>query len=345
MSRLARRHTPACCLALLALLLLSGVAAVGLGPVSIPFGQVWQVILHRLTGLGSVEQIPQGVQNIIWDLRLPRVLAGMAVGCALTLSGVGMQALTRNPLADPYLLGVSSGASLGAVCAMLLPQAGRLSISGGSFLGAVAAIALVYGVARGGGEVTPIRLVLVGMAVSSLMSAATNYLVYTAPDDAAVREATFWMLGGLGSVKWEQLPALLLSCLLALVLFFLLARPLNAMAMGSRSAATLGVEVGRISRILVLSTALVTACAVSVSGCIGFVGLVVPHLVRALSGADHRRLVPLSALFGALFLLWADVGARLLAAPAEIPVGILTAALGAPVFLWMVQVRRYSFSG
>lgn len=163
-------------------------------------------------GLGdwiSLEGIRDSTQNIVWHLRAPRVLLGMLVGAALTLSGVGMQAFTRNPLAEPYVLGISSGASLGAVLAMLvgvwLPM-GRLSVPAGAFVGALVSILLVYGLSRSGGAVTPVRLILVGVAVSAMFQAFTNYLVYTAPDDAAVREATFWMLGGLGSAKWEDLP-------------------------------------------------------------------------------------------------------------------------------------------
>ena len=217
--RAVRAHTGLACLALLAVLMLSVVLGISLGPVTIPFPEVWRVMLHRLLtplGLGdwiSLEGIRDSTQNIVWHLRAPRVLLGMLVGAALTLSGVGMQAFTRNPLAEPYVLGISSGASLGAVLAMLvgvwLPM-GRLSVPAGAFVGALVSILLVYGLSRSGGAVTPVRLILVGVAVSAMFQAFTNYLVYTAPDDAAVREATFWMLGGLGSAKWEDLPLLAL---------------------------------------------------------------------------------------------------------------------------------------
>ena len=319
---------------------------------TIPFPEVWRVMLHRLLtplGLGdwiSLEGIRDSIQNIVWHLRAPRVLLGMLVGAALTLSGVGMQAFTRTPLAEPYVLGISSGASLGAVLAMLvgvwLPM-GRLSVPAGAFVGALVSILLVYGLSRSGGAVTPVRLILVGVAVSAMFQAFTNYLVYTAPDDAAVREATFWMLGGLGSAKWEDLPLLALILPPLFLVLMALARPLNAMLMGDSSAVTLGVDLDRVRGVLILSSALLTASAVAVSGCIGFVGLVIPHLVRSVVGADHRRLIPLSALCGAVFMIWMDVGARLAVRPEEIPVGIITAFIGAPLFLWMIRVRRYEF--
>ena len=233
-----------------------------------------------------------------------------------------------------------------AVLAMLvgvwLPM-GRLSVPAGAFVGALVSILLVYGLSRSGGAVTPVRLILVGVAVSAMFQAFTNYLVYTAPDDAAVREATFWMLGGLGSAKWEDLPLLALILPPLFLVLMALARPLNAMLMGDSSAVTLGVDLDRVRGVLILSSALLTASAVAVSGCIGFVGLVIPHLVRSVVGADHRRLIPLSALCGAVFMIWMDVGARLAVRPEEIPVGIITAFIGAPLFLWMIRVRRYEF--
>lgn len=348
---LMKRHTPALCCLLAALLLLSLVGAMGLGPVSIPFPQVWQVVLGRLAGLVTGREVLLEVrlstQNIVWFLRAPRVLLGALVGAALALAGVGMQAFTRNPLAEPYVLGISSGASLGAVLAMLaglsLPGLGRLSVPAGAFAGALVSILLVCLLSNSPNALSPVRMVLAGAAVSAMLQACTNYLVYTAPDDAAVREAAFWMLGGLGSAQWQDIPLLL--CLLppAGAVMLALAKPLNAMLMGEESAVTLGVDVKLVRGVLIVVTALLTASSVAVSGCIGFIGLVIPHLIRSAVGPDHRRLIPLSVLTGALFLVWADVGARMLKPPAELPVGILTALVGAPLFLWMIRVRRYAF--
>ena len=351
--RAVKAHTPLTCLVLAGILVVSIVFGVALGSVTIPFVDVWRIMLRNLLGLfGRADlidlgEIRESTQNIVWFLRAPRVLLGLLVGAALTLSGVGMQAFTKNPLAEPYVLGISSGASLGAVLAMLvgvyLPFGGKLSISTGAFLGSLFSIVLVYTLAKSRDGITPIRLVLVGVAISSLCSACTNYIVYTAPHEAAVREATFWMLGGFGSAGWEDLPALSLLILPCVVAMCAMAKPLNAMMMGDSSAVTLGVNLNLVRKVLIVITALLTSTAVAVSGCIGFVGLVIPHLVRAVVGPDHKRLVPLSTLCGAIFMIWVDVGARLLHPPTEIPVGILTAFMGAPLFLWMIKVRRYEF--
>ena len=349
---LVKRHTLASCLVLLGLLVVSVILGIGLGPVSIRFSDVYRVMFHRLSGIftgqtAPLESIRESTQNIVWFLRAPRVLLGALIGAALTLSGVGMQAFTKNPLAEPYVLGISSGASLGAVLAMLLgvsvPVLGKLSVSMGAFAGALVSILLVYLLAKSRGSVTPIRLILVGVAVSAMFQAFTNYIVYTAPDDAAVREATFWMLGGLGSAEWEDLPLLLCLVPPAFLLMLALSKSLNAMMMGDSSAITLGVNLNVVHNLLIVITALLTASSVAVSGCIGFVGLVIPHLVRSVVGPDHRKLIPISMLTGAIFLIWVDVGARMIKPPAELPIGILTAFLGAPLFLWMIRVRRYEF--
>ena len=349
---LVKRHTLASCLVLLGLLVVSVILGIGLGPVSIRFSDVYRVMFHRLSGIftgqtAPLESIRESTQNIVWFLRAPRVLLGALIGAALTLSGVGMQAFTKNPLAEPYVLGISSGASLGAVLAMLLgvsvPVLGKLSVSMGAFAGALVSILLVYLLAKSRGSVTPIRLILVGVAVSAMFQAFTNYIVYTAPDDAAVREATFGMLGGIGSAEWEDLPLLLCLVPPAFLLMLALSKSLNAMMMGDSSAITLGVNLNVVRNLLIVITALLTASSVAVSGCIGFVGLVIPHLVRSVVGPDHRKLIPISMLTGAIFLIWVDVGARMIKPPAELPIGILTAFLGAPLFLWMIRVRRYEF--
>lgn len=342
----------AACLILIGLLIFSIILGIGLGPVSISFSEVYQVMFHRLSGIltgqvGLVPDIRESTQNIVWFLRAPRVLLGGLIGAALTLSGIGMQAFTKNPLAEPYVLGISSGASFGAVLAMLLgvsvPLLGKLSVSMGAFVGALVSILLVYLLAKSRGSVAPIRLILVGVAVSAMFQAFTNYIVYTAPDDAAVREATFWMLGGLGSAQWEDLPLLLCLTPPAFLLMLALSKSLNAMMMGDSSAITLGVNLTVVRNLLIVVTALLTASSVAVSGCIGFVGLVIPHLIRSVVGPDHRKLVPISSLTGAIFLIWVDVAARMIKPPAELPIGILTAFLGAPLFLWMIRVRRYEF--
>lgn len=351
--KFVKKHTGICSGILIVVLLCSVVLGVGLGPVRIPFTDVWKIIFHNLLGfvgagdVVSLEGIRESTGNIVWFLRLPRVILGGLVGASLTLAGVGMQAFTKNPLADPYVLGISSGASLGAVLVMVaglnVPFAAAVGIPLGAFLGALLSMVLVYILAAGGNTVTPVRLVLVGVAVSAMFGAFTNYIVYTAPDDASVREATFWMLGGFGSAKWSDVPILAIFILPAFFILLYFSKSLNAMLMGEHSAITLGVDLNLVRRVLIVVTAILTASSVAVSGCIGFVGLVIPHLVRSVVGADHRKLLPIATLCGAVFMIWVDVGARMIHPPTEIPVGILTAFMGAPLFLWMVKVRRYEF--
>lgn len=344
---LQKRHTLLLCGALLLLLLLSLVFSVSIGSADISLLDVWRIIFSRINRRIDVRDLKPGIQNIVIYLRIPRALLSMVVGASLTLSGIAMQAFTKNPLSDPYVLGISSGASVGAVLsivsAVTLPWGVRLSIPAGAFFGAVASILLVCTLSRASGEITPMRLILVGVAVSSICSAITNFIVYTAPQDAQVREASFWMLGGLGAATWEMLPIPSLVLLPSFLALLFLARPLNAMMMGDDAAMTLGVNVERVRRLLLLLSALLTASSVMASGCIGFIGLIVPHLVRSVTGADHTRLIPTACLFGSLFMVWSDVGARLICAPAELPVGILTALIGGPLFLWMIHTRQYYY--
>ena len=264
---------------LIVLLLIAFVTTISvtLGAIHVSPDEILKIIVNKASGSDLFPVTwEQKTENIIWNIRFPRVIMAFIVGAGLSLCGVLMQALTKNPLADPYVLGISSGASLGAVLAMLLgvslPVLGRLSVSAGAFAGALVSILLVYLLARTRNAVTPIRLILVGVAVSAMFQAFTNYIVYTAPDDAAVREATFWMLGGLGSAEWADVPLLAGLVPPALLLMLALAKPLNAMMMGDSSAVTLGVNLTVVRNVLIGVTALLTASSVAVSGCIGFVG-------------------------------------------------------------------------
>lgn len=332
---------------LLLVLLISLVMCVSIGSAEISFIDVWRIIFSRINQRIDVSDIRPGIQNIVIYLRIPRALLGMVVGASLAVSGIAMQAFTKNPLSEPYVLGISSGASVGAVLsivsALVLPWGTRLTIPVGSFCGAMASILIVCTLSGTSGEITPMRLILVGVAVSAICSAVTDFIVYTAPQDAQVREATFWMLGGLGNASWRELPIPSLALVPSMMVMIFLARPLNAMMMGDDAAITLGVNIERVRMILIVLTALLTACSVMVSGCIGFIGLIVPHLVRSIVGADHVKLIPVSCIFGGLFMLWADAAARVVCAPAELPVGILTAMIGGPLFLWMIHTRKYSF--
>lgn len=346
MKTFVKEHTKIVNLILLIILLISIVLCISIGPVNIKFTDVWRVIFYKIFSFGQIDHISVNTQNIIWHLRAPRVFLGIMAGASLALSGVAMQAFTRNPLADPYILGISSGASFGAVIAMatnLFFVFGQYKVQTGAFLGALISMIMVYSLSYSGKTVTPIRLVLVGIAVSAMFSAFTSFTVYNAPDDAKIREATFWMLGGVAGVKWGQILPLALVIVPSVIIMYYFSKPLNAMMMGDNTAITLGIDIMSVRKSLIVITALLTGVTVSVSGSIGFVGLVIPHIVRLISGADHQKVIPLAALTGSIYLVWMDVAARMLDMPKEIPLGILTSMFGAPLFLWMIRAGKYTF--
>ncbi|MFF5208362.1 FecCD family ABC transporter permease [Streptosporangium sp. NPDC000396] len=316
--------------------------AVSLGPLDIPFSTVWGIVAHRLFGLGDPAGWPINEEIIVWQVRLPRALLALVVGAGLGVVGAVVQALVRNPLADPYLLGISSGASLGAVTIIVYGGAGALlglGLPTAAFLGALVAFVAVWAIARRGGGFAPMRLVLGGVAVGHLLSGLTSYVILQADDQQQTNGVLFWMLGSLGGAEWRLLPVPATGLLLGLVLLLARARALNALLVGDETAASLGIDVARLRRELFVVTSAMTALMVSVSGAIGFVGLMVPHVVRLLAGAEHRRLLPLSALAGALLLVVVDIVARTALEPEEIPIGVVTALLGAPLFLYLLDRR------
>nr|WP_307807544.1 putative F420-0 ABC transporter permease subunit [Naasia sp. SYSU D00948] len=321
---------------LLVLLAASVAAAVTIGPADIRVSEVWRSIAAHL-GLG-VSPLSPLRDGIVWELRLPRILTAAAVGAGLALAGVVMQALTRNSLADPYLLGLSSGASLGAVAVVLLGVGVLLPVA--AFAGAMAALVATLALARAGGALTPARTVLAGVAVSSLAGAVTSLVIFWTATGDSYREILGWLLGSLAGARWPAV-AVAGGALLAVgIPLLLVARILDAFAFGDTSAAALGVPVSAVRWTLLGATALLTGALVSVSGSIGFVGLVLPHAVRLVTGPGHRALLPLAALSGAVFLVWADTAARSLFDPRELPVGVVTAILGAPVFALLLIRRR-----
>ena len=316
--------------------MLSITLAVTIGPAEIRFDEVWASIASHL-GLGTT---PLTVlrDGIVWELRMPRVLTAACVGAGLALSGAVMQALTRNPLADPYLLGLSSGASLGAVSVILLGISVLLPVA--AFLGALLALAVTLLLASALGRITPTRTVLAGLAVSSLAGAITSFVIFWTVTGDSYREILSWLLGSLSGARW---PAVLIAGTAIIVIgipVMATGRLLDSFAFGDTSAAALGVNVSGTRWALLGATALLTGAMVSVSGSIGFVGLILPHAVRLLVGPGHRALLPLSALVGAIFLVWADTIARTIFDPRELPVGIVTALIGAPVFAFLLARRR-----
>lgn len=296
---------------------------------------------HLLTGAPYPQD---GLHQIVLNLRLPRVVLAALVGVCLALSGAIMQALFQNPMADPYLVGVSAGAGLGAVVAIMLavPLA-FLGLSGLpllAFAGALLVVFVVYVLARRGGRIQTGTLLLTGIAVGSLVSAVTSFLMMVMQQD--LRQVLFWLLGGLSGRGWSQVWIILPQAALGLGIALVLSRPLNMLLLGDEAAASLGMNTHATKRLLLGLASLLAAGAVAVSGIIGFVGLIVPHITRLLVGPDHRRLLPVCAVSGALLMVLADIGARMLLAPTELPIGIITAALGCPFFLYLLhhQGRR-----
>ncbi|RPF20622.1 FecCD family ABC transporter permease [Myceligenerans xiligouense] len=272
----------------------------------------------------------------VWQFRMPRALLAALAGAALSLAGAHLQAVVRNPLAEPAILGVSSGASVGAVAVVVLGTASTVSISTAAFLAATAATALVFLVAQKNGRIAPARLILCGVALGIFFSAITSYLTLTT-EAQNVFSVMFFLLGSVSAATMTSLVAPAAALAIGLVVTAVVVRGMNAMSVGDDAAVALGTDVNRLRVVLLLTAALLTGVVVSVAGGIGFVGLVVPHVARLLVGADHRRMIPLAVTGGALFLATADLLARTVSAPAEVPIGIVTAIVGAPFFLWLMR--------
>ena len=336
--RRSLRRGTAWIVALSIILVASAIITVGIGPVAISPDIVTRVIAFHAFGIG--EQNPGSDDNIVWLIRVPRVILGILVGAALAMTGVAVQSLVRNPLADPYLLGISSGASTGAAASILFgfgAGTGALALTGSAFLGAAAAIVLVFSIARLGGRLIPTRLVFAGIAVSFALAALTNFLVFASNSRDGTRAVLFWMLGSLGQARWQSLPIALAGIAIAAFFLMLWSRKLDAIAIGDDTARALGTNPTRFRALAALIVSVAIAAAVSVSGAIGFVGLVVPHLARRLVGSTHRVSLPVAGLLGGILLIWADALARTAFAPSELPLGVLTALIGTPVLIALVR--------
>ncbi|WP_104493007.1 FecCD family ABC transporter permease [Paracoccus denitrificans] len=336
-----RRHFLATCITGLVLCLLSITLSVSIGSTRIPAGTVWSIVLHKLSLLPVTPDWSAGRENIVWDLRLPRALLAATVGAGLGIAGAVMQGVTRNPLADPHLLGVSAGAGFGANLAMLAVGnlLGVLTVPLFAFAGALAATAIVVSVAGLTHSTGPTRLVLAGLAVSFVIAAGSNVLIMLA-DPRAISSVVFWMLGGFGFAQWNNLAFPALALLLSGAVFLRCAEQLNALSMGDESAATLGVDVRRLRIAMLTVSAFLTGVLVAFSGMIGFVGLMMPHVARLLIGGDNRRVLPASALLGAIFLILADVLARRLTAPNDMPIGVVTGLIGGLFFIVLLARQR-----
>jgi iron complex transport system permease protein len=323
---------------LLVLTIASMIISVGLGPIEISPTTVARVIAGHLFS----QETPAGSDDfIVWQLRAPRILQGVAVGAGLALAGLLSQALIRNPLGDPFIFGLSSGSSVGAVLAITTAGVfglGMLTVPSAAVLAALLTALIVFGLSGSSGRVVPVKLVMTGFAVGQFLAGLTSFLLLHTKQSDAKQQVLFWLLGSIAGARW--LLAIMCAAIVAAlcVVTVTLAGRLNLLVLGDDAAAALGLNASRTRVVLLALITLLTGTVVAVSGVIGFVGLVIPNLARLLVGADHRRSVPVTALLGALLLVWSDTAARLVLAPAELPIGILTAAVGVPFFL--VILRR-----
>lgn len=328
-------------LGLLCLLVLAGVLALMLGSVALPPETIVRILLSRL-GLASSTGYSPGQETIVLQIRLPRLLLAGLAGAALAIAGAVYQGLFRNPMGDPYLLGVAPGAGLGAT--IVLAFAGEVAFLGlnllpaAAFLGALFATALIYSLARVERTTMLTTLLLAGVALGSLLSAVTSFILFARPE--RMQQAVYWLFGSFSTARWDSLGLALPYLGVGAALAFSQARALNLLLLDEEQAQHLGVEVERTKLLLVISATLLSAAAVAVSGPIGFVGLVAPHAARLLWGPDYRTLLPTSALTGALFLILADLFTRTVFAPGELPVGVVSALCGGPFFLYLLRRRK-----
>ena len=311
------------------ILVISILTAVTIGSVDLSVKDVYSVILYKVFGIGDPEVYGVGaMSDIVWFIRLPRILLATAVGMGLAVAGVVMQAIVKNPIADPYILGISSGASLGATVAI--------------FLGVSVLVQITANI---GGRANSVRLLLAGTALGSVCSAFSNFVVYIAGDRDGIQTVTFWLMGSLAGAKWENL-AVIIPCVLIATLFFCTqSRILNMMLLGDEVSITLGTDLHRYRQVYLVVTALLIGFVVYSAGIIGFVGLIIPHVVRMFFGTDHKKMLPLSALSGSIFLIWADVASRIIIPKSEVPIGILVSMIGAPCFIYLLVRRSYGFGG
>lgn len=336
-------------LLLAVLLVLAFLWALSIGTVKLSFVQIYEGMVNQFTSGMAIETAGQGpVHDIIWLLRLPRLVLAALVGMGLSVCGVIMQAVVKNPLADPYILGISSGASLGATAAILLGigvALGENFVGIAAFIGAFAMSLGVLFISNLGGRSNSIKLLLGGMALSAVCGAFSSFIVYFANNKEGMQSIAYWMMGSFAGAKWENLMIIAPIVILAVLFLWTQSRMLNLMLLGDESALTLGTDLHIYRQIYLLVSSLIVGFVVYSAGMIGFVGLVVPHVIRMLVGTDHKKLIPVSALTGAVFLVIADGLCRVIIPRTELPIGILISLIGAPCFVYLMIKKTYGFGG
>lgn len=330
-------------------LVLAFLWALSIGTVKLSFVQIYEGIVNQFTSGMAIETAGQGpVHDIIWLLRLPRLVLAALVGMGLSVCGVIMQAVVKNPLADPYILGISSGASLGATAAILLGigvALGENFVGIAAFIGAFAMSLGVLFISNLGGRSNSVKLLLAGMALSAVCGAFSSFIVYFANNKEGMQTIAYWMMGSFAGAKWETLAVIGPIVLLAVLFLWTQSRMLNLMLLGDESALTLGTDLHIYRQIYLLVSSLIVGFVVYAAGMVGFVGLVVPHVIRMLVGTDHKKLIPVSAMTGAVFLVIADGLCRVIIPRTELPIGILISLIGAPCFVYLMIKKTYGFGG
>lgn len=339
----------AICLLLTIILIVSILAAVTFGTTAIPISDVYKVIGYELFHSSAYQEFASGpIHDIVWLIRLPRVILAIPVGMGLAVCGAVMQAIVKNPIADPYVLGVSSGASLGATMAILLGVGavfGTRSVGIMAFIGAFCVSLFVLVCSNIGGRATAVKLLLVGTGVSSICSAFSSFIVYIANNKEGIQSITYWLMGSLAGAKAESNLFVVIIVFTGTLFFCTQFRTLNLMLIGDQVAITLGTNLHRYRYLYLLVSSLMVGVIVYASGMIGFVGLLVPHMIRAVVGTNHKKVLPISSLVGAIFMIWADVCCRSILPNAELPIGILTSMIGGPCFVYFCIRKPYGFGG
>lgn len=334
---------------LVLLLILSLFWGLSIGTVHVPLCRIYGTIMQSLIGPLPIQAPGQGpVHDIVWLLRLPRLILAVLTGAGLSVCGVAMQAIVKNPLADPYILGISSGASLGATAAILLGIGSFLGsdfVGIAAFAGAVAVSFAVLFISNLGGRSSSIKLLLAGMALSAVCSAFSSFIVYFANDKEGIQTIAYWLMGSLAGAGWGELSVIAPVVLLSVLFFWTQSRVLNLMLLGDETAVTMGTDLRNYRQVYLLVSSLIVGFSVYAAGVIGFVGLIIPHAVRMIIGPDHKKLVPVCALVGALFLVVSDGLCRIILPHTELPIGILISMIGAPCFICLMIRKTYGFGG
>lgn len=333
------------------LLVVSIIGAASIGAFKVEIGTTYQILIYKIFGIQSdnIQELIQGsTYNVIWMIRFPRIIMGAIAGAGLALCGCVMQACVQNPLAEPYILGISSGASLGATFSIMLgigaiPGFKMSGVAFWAFAGAMMASFLVLRLASMNGRASSTKLILAGTVANALFTAFSNFIISIASDAEGIQSVKFWTMGSLASIKWESLAVPAIVTIICALYFLTQLRQLNTMLVGDEAAITLGMNLNNRRRFYMILVSVLTGVLVASCGVIGFVGLVIPHIARAIVGADHKRLLPICILGGSIFMVWADAAARIIVPNSEISIGIVTSLVGAPFFAYILIKKSYGF--